>query len=260
MGETTSWQVGLENKVPVVTLVFWIIKILSTTVGETGADFLIFKLHFGLPLTSLLMGGLLVVVMLMQLRSKHYVPWIYWLTVVQVSIFGTLLTDSLVDTYGVALTTTTAVFSVLLILTFTLWYAREGTLSIRSIYPGRREHFYWTAILVTFALGTAAGDLVSEEFRLGYVISALLFAGCIGLVAVAHYVFRLNVVATFWIAYVLTRPFGASMGDWLSHSIRKGGLGLGTVGTSAVFVVIILVLVGYLSWQEHRHAIAVGSD
>lgn len=247
---------ALQNKVPVVTLVFWVIKILSTTVGETGADFLIFKLHFGLPLTSLIMGVLLVGVMLIQLRSERYVPWMYWLAVVQVSIFGTLVTDSLVDTYGVALTTTTTVFSVLLVLTFGLWFAREKTLSIRTIYPGRREYFYWTAILMTFALGTAAGDLVAEELRLGYAISALVFAGCILAVVVPHYFFRLNVVAAFWIAYVLTRPFGASVGDWLSHSVNKGGLGLGTVGTSEVFAVIIVTLVGYLTWRDHQKTLA----
>nr|WP_202969616.1 hypothetical protein [Pseudomonas sp. TCU-HL1] len=243
---------ALQNKVPLVTLVFWIIKILSTTVGETGADFLIFKLHFGLPLTSLIMGAILVVVMLLQLRSERYIPRIYWLAVVQMSIFGTLITDSLVDTYGVALTTTTTVFAVLLVLTFKVWHSREGTLSIRSIFRGSREYFYWSAILMTFALGTAAGDLLSEELRLGYAVSALIFALCIGLVAAAHFVFRLNGVATFWIAYVLTRPFGASVGDWLSHSVRKGGLGLGTVGTSEVFAVIIVALVGYLGWKERR--------
>ncbi|GAC1032791.1 membrane protein [Pseudomonas sp. No.21] len=248
------WTDTLQNKVPVVTLVFWVIKILSTTVGETGADFLIFKLHVGLPLTSLIMGALLVAVMLIQLRSERYVPWKYWLAVVQVSIFGTLVTDSLVDTYGVALTATTAVFSVLLAMTFVLWFAQEKTLSIRTIYPGRRELFYWTAILMTFALGTAAGDLVAEELKLGYAVSALVFAGCILAVAIAHYFFRLNVVTAFWIAYVLTRPFGASVGDWLSHSARKGGLGLGTVGTSEVFAVIILALVGYLSWRDHQQA------
>ena len=242
----------LLNKVPVVTLIFWIIKILSTTVGETGADFLIFKLHFGLPLTSLIMGVVLIAVLVLQLRTDRYQPWIYWLTVVQVSIFGTLLTDSLVDTYGVALTTTTAVFSVLLALTFIEWYSQERTLSIKSIYRGKREYFYWTAILMTFALGTAAGDLVSEQMRLGYALSAAIFALCIGAVAIAHYVFHLNGVATFWIAYVLTRPFGASMGDWLSHSVHKGGLGLGTVGTSEVFAVVIVALVGYLTVKERR--------
>lgn len=251
------WADALQNKVPVVTLVFWVIKILSTTVGETGADFLIFKLHFGLPLTSLIMGALLVAVMVIQLRSERYVPWKYWLAVVLVSIFGTLVTDSLVDTYGVPLTTTTAVFSVLLALTFAFWFAQEKTLSIRAIYRGRRECFYWTAILMTFALGTAAGDLVAEELKLGYMLSGLVFAGCILAVAVAHYFFRLNVVAAFWIAYVLTRPFGASVGDWLSHSARKGGLGLGTVGTSEVFAVVIVALVGYLSWRDRQQGRAL---
>lgn len=241
-----------RNKVPAVTLVFWLIKILSTTVGETGADFLIFKLHFGLPLTSLIMGALLLLVLVLQLRSPRYVPWIYWLCVVQVSIFGTLITDSLVDTYSVDLITTSLVFGAFLGATFGLWYACENTLSIRSIYSGRREYFYWTAILMTFALGTAAGDLLAEEMHLGYAVSALLFAACIGLVAIAHYAFGLDVVVTFWIAYVLTRPFGASCGDWLSHSVSKGGLGFGTVGTSEIFGVIIVALVGYLSWQHHR--------
>lgn len=242
----------LSIKVPAVTFIFWVIKILSTTVGETGADFLIFKLHFGLPLTSLIMGAALIAVLTLQLRATRYIPWLYWLTVVQVSIFGTLLTDSLVDIYEVPLITTTIIFSTLLGLTFILWYAREKTLSIQSIFRGSREYFYWTAILMTFALGTAAGDLVAEEMRLGYALSALIFGCCIAAVAIAHYVFRLNAVTTFWIAYVLTRPFGASVGDWLSHSVQKGGIGLGTVGTSCVFVVIIVLLVSYLTVKEHR--------
>lgn len=242
------------NKVPAVTLVFWLIKILSTTVGETGADFLIFKLHVGLPVTTLLMGALLLLVMTLQLRRTQYEPWAYWLCVVQVSIFGTLVTDSLVDTYGVALTTTTLFFSVALGLTFVLWYASERSLSIRTIYRGRREYFYWLAILMTFALGTAAGDWVAEEMRLGYAVSALLFLAAIGLVGVAHYVFKLGAVVSFWLAYILTRPFGASCGDWLSHSVAKGGLGLGVVGTSEVFAVIIVALVVLLTWQQRALA------
>lgn len=242
------------NKVPAVTLVFWLIKIMSTTVGETGADFLIFKLHVGLPVTSLIMGALLVLVMALQLRSARYEPWAYWLCVVQVSIFGTLLTDSLVDTYGVALLTTTVFFSVALGLTFALWYTCERSLSIRAIYPGRREYFYWLAILMTFALGTAAGDWVAEEMRLGYAMSAALFLAAIGVVGVAHYLFKLGSVPSFWMAYILTRPFGASSGDWLSHSVAKGGLGLGVVGTSEVFAVIIVALVAFLTWQQRALA------
>ncbi|WP_298184375.1 hypothetical protein [uncultured Pseudomonas sp.] len=244
------------NKVPAVTLVFWLIKIMSTTVGETGADFLIFKLHVGLPVTTLIMGALLLLVMAVQLRRAQYEPWAYWLCVVQVSIFGTLLTDSLVDTYGVALTSTTVFFSVALALTFALWYACERSLSIRTIYRGRREYFYWLAILMTFALGTAAGDWVAEEMRLGYAVSALLFLAAIGLVGVAHYLFKLGAVPSFWMAYILTRPFGASCGDWLSHSVAKGGLGLGVVGTSEVFAVIIVGLVALLTWQQRRAALS----
>lgn len=244
------------NKVPAVTLVFWLIKILSTTVGETGADFLIFKLHVGLPVTTLIMGALLLLVMAMQLRRAQYEPWAYWLCVVQVSIFGTLLTDSLVDTYGVALTSTTVFFSVALALAFALWYACERSLSIRTIYRGRREYFYWLAILMTFALGTAAGDWVAEEMRLGYAVSALLFLAAIGLVGVAHYLFKLGAVPSFWMAYILTRPFGASCGDWLSHSVAKGGLGLGVVGTSEVFAVVIVGLVALLTWQQRRAALS----
>ena len=244
------------NKVPAVTLVFWLIKILSTTAGETGADFLIFKLHVGLPVTTLIMGALLLLVMAVQLRRAQYEPWAYWLCVVQVSIFGTLLTDSLVDTYGVALTSTTVFFSVALALTFALWYACERSLSIRTIYRGRREYFYWLAILMTFALGTAAGDWVAEEMRLGYAVSALLFLAAIGLVGVAHYLFKLGAVPSFWMAYILTRPFGASCGDWLSHSVAKGGLGLGVVGTSEVFAVVIVGLVALLTWQQRRAALS----
>jgi uncharacterized membrane-anchored protein len=242
----------MMNKVPAVTLVFWLIKILSTTAGETGADFLIFKLHVGLPVTTLIMGALLIMVMVIQLRKIRYEPWAYWLCVVQVSIFGTLVTDSLVDTYGMELTTTTVFFSIALGLTFALWYACERSLSIRHIYRGRREYFYWLAILMTFALGTAAGDWVAEEMRLGYAVSALLFLGAIGLVGVAHYVFKLNVVPSFWMAYILTRPFGASCGDWLSQSANKGGLGLGVVNTSEVFAVIIVALVAWLTWRQHK--------
>ena len=189
---------AMLNKVPLVTLVFWLIKILSTTVGETGADLLIFKLHWGLALTSLVMLLPLLVIMLVQLRAPRYVPWIYWSTVVMISVVGTLITDNLVDNLGVSLEVTTVAFSVLLALTFFIWHAREKTLSINSIDTPHREYFYWTAILFTFALGTAAGDLVGESMNLGYGVSALIFAGLIGVVAIAHYAFGLNVVTAFW--------------------------------------------------------------
>ena len=235
------------NKVPEVTLYFWIIKIMATTVGETGADFLNFNLNFGLTGTSLVMAGLLAVSLFVQLRARKYVPWLYWVNVVLISIVGTLITDNLVDNFGVALEATTAAFGTALLATFALWYASEKTLSIHSIFTTRRELFYWAAILFTFSLGTAAGDLVAESMKLGYANSALMFGALIAAVTVAYYGFKANAVPAFWIAYVLTRPLGASCGDWLSQPIANGGLGLGTVTTSLIFLATILGLVAFLS-------------
>jgi uncharacterized membrane-anchored protein len=175
------------------------------------------------------------------------VPGIYWLAVVLISVVGTQITDNLVDNFGVTLPTTTIIFAAGLAVTFAVWFASERTLSIHTIYTSRREGFYWLTILFTFALGTAAGDLAAERLALGYWLSALIFAGVIAAVAVAHYRFKLNAIAAFWIAYILTRPLGASLGDYLSQPTSNGGLGLGTTGTSAIFLSAILVTVVYLS-------------
>ncbi len=235
------------NKVPEVTLYFWIIKIMATTVGETGADFLNFNLHFGLTGTSLIMAGLLAVFLYMQLRARRYVPWLYWVNIVLISIVGTLITDSLVDNLGVTLGTITTVFSVTLLATFAFWYASEKTLSIHTVFTTRRELFYWATILSTFALGTAAGDLVAETMKIGYAHSALMFGALIAAITTAYYGFKANAVLSFWIAYVLTRPLGASCGDWLSQPVKNGGLGLDTVTTNLIFLVTILGLVVFLS-------------
>ena len=235
------------NKVPEVTIFFWIIKIMATTVGETAADLLNTKLNMGLTYTSLIMTGLLLVTLFFQFRARKYVPKIYWLAVVLISVVGTLISDNLVDNLGVALQTTTIIFSVALLATFITWYVSEKTLSIHSIYTTKREVFYWLAILFTFALGTAGGDLISEGLKLGYLNSALIFAALIGMVAIAYYRFKLNEVTAFWIAYILTRPLGASLGDFLSQSRADGGLNLGTVGTSVIFLVTILSVVIYLT-------------
>jgi uncharacterized membrane-anchored protein len=235
------------NKVPEVTLYFWIIKILCTTVGETAADYLNVDLKLGLNGTTYIMGSLLLVVLFFQFRARKYVPGLYWLAVVLISIVGTLITDNLVDNLGVTLVTTTIVFGIALAVTFAVWYASERTLSIHTIFTTRREAYYWSAILFTFALGTAAGDLAAERLALGYWKSALVFGAAIGIVTVAHYGLRLNAVLAFWIAYILTRPLGASIGDYLSQPTDSGGLGLGTTGTSAIFLTTILVLVVYLT-------------
>ena len=246
------------NKVPEVTIYFWIIKVLCTTVGETAADYLNATLHFGLTGTSLVMGALLVVVLFFQFRAKKYVPSVYWLAVVLISIVGTLITDNLTDKLGIPLETTTIVFSVALLLTFVVWYVVEKTISVHSIVTTRREAFYWLAILFTFALGTAAGDLTAEKFGLGYLTSIFIFAGLIAIVTITHFVVKRilaaehrhqsrNAVLAFWLAYIFTRPLGASIGDYLSQARADGGLGLGMTITSALFLIAILGLVVYLT-------------
>ncbi len=242
----------LLNKVPEVTALFWVVKILSTTVGETAADFLAGNLGLGLSVTSLVMTVLLVGALAMQLRRDRYVPWVYWLTVVLVSVVGTLVSDNLVDNLGVSLWTTTGVFAVALAATFTAWWGSERTLSIHSITTHRREWFYWAAILCTFALGTSAGDLVSEGLSLGYLTSAGIFGLAIALVSVGYWKGGLDAVLAFWTAYVLTRPLGASLGDFLTAGTTDGGLGLGTNGTSALFLVVILAAVTWFTYGERR--------
>ena len=237
----------LLNKVPEVTAFFWIIKILCTTVGETVADFLATNLNLGLTNTTYVMAALLAVALVVQFRARRYRPSIYWLSVVLLSVVGTLITDNLTDNFGVPLIATTVIFSIVLIGVFAAWFAVERTLSIHSIRTSRREGFYWLAILFTFALGTSAGDLAAEKLAFGYLPSALIFGGVIALIAVAHRAFRLNAILSFWLAYILTRPLGASLGDYLSQARTDGGLGLGTTVTSAIFLATILVLVVYLA-------------
>jgi uncharacterized membrane-anchored protein len=237
----------LISKVPEITLYFWIIKILCTTVGETAADFLNTNLKFGLTNTTYVMAALLAVVLVLQFKAKKYIPVVYWLAVVLISVVGTLITDNLTDNFGVSLITTTLIFSIALALVFVGWYISEKTLSIHSIHTIKREAWYWLTILFTFALGTAAGDLVAEKFNLGYLLSIVLFAALIAVVTLAHKKFKLGAVIAFWIAYILTRPLGASIGDYLSQAKGDGGLGLGTTITSFIFLAAIAGMVIYLT-------------
>lgn len=240
-------QHGWLNKVPEITLIFWVIKMMSTTVGETAADYLSFHLHVGMINTSIIMGVFLLFALWVQLKQSQYRPGAYWSVVVLISIFGTLVTDILTDKLDVPLPVSTAVFSALLAATFAYWFSKERTLSIHSIVTLKREIFYWLAILFTFALGTAVGDWVSEDMNVGYGMSAIVFGGLITLISLVFYRFKANAVLCFWLAYILTRPLGASIGDLLSQPIRKGGLGFGTTSTSIVFLVIIIALVAYLT-------------
>jgi uncharacterized membrane-anchored protein len=247
---------AMLNKVPEVTLIFWIIKVMSTTVGETGADYLAVHVGIGTTGTTIIMASLLVAAVIVQLRKRRYVPWIYWLTVVLVSIVGTQITDILTDRLEISLYASTAVFATVLAATFAVWYAVERTLSIHTIVTTRRELFYWTAILFTFALGTAAGDLATEALSLGFTIGVVAFSVQIGLIALAYYR-GANAVLTFWLAYILTRPLGASFGDLLSQSQVYGGLGLGTILTSLAFLIIIVTLVTYLSVGLKKASVTV---
>ena len=246
--ESSKFQQML-NKVPEVTLLFWIIKVLCTTVGETFADFLNVNLNFGLTGTSVVMGVLLIIALVFQFRSKKYIPSIYWITVVFISVFGTLVTDNLTDRLGVPLEASTIFFSIILMLTFAMWYWKEKTLSIHSIFTKRREMFYWLTILFTFALGTASGDLIAEGLGLGYLVTGIIVAVVIACVVVARRL-KLNPVLSFWIIYIMTRPLGASIGDLLSQPHKYGGLGLGATTTSFIFLTGILAVVLYFTFSK----------
>jgi uncharacterized membrane-anchored protein len=244
------------NKVPEITLYFWVIKILCTTVGETAADLLNENLGLGLTNTTYIMAAFLIVTLVFQFRARKYVPGFYWLAVVLISVVGTLFSDNLVENYGVALETTTIGFSVILAIVFASWYWSERTLSVHTIVTTKREGFYWLAILFTFALGTSAGDFLSEQLEFGYLLAVGIFAAAIAIVVIAHFVFRLNAILSFWLAYILTRPLGASIGDYLASPSNEGALGLGTVLTSIIFLSTILALVVYLAISK-RDVIAV---
>lgn len=247
MSATTANQTVLLNRVPKVTFDFWIIKLLAVTMGETTADYLAVNLGLGLTATSLIMAAVLAVALFLQFRQRRYVPWSYWLAVVLISVVGTLVTDNLVDNLGVSLVTCTVVFTVALAATFALWYASERTLSIHKVFTTRREAFYWLAILFTFALGTAVGDLIAEKFGIGYYSTGILFGMIIASLAIGYWFLKLDPILGFWLAYIFTRPLGASIGDFLSQPVEYGGLGLGTTKTSIIFLLLIALTVVYMT-------------
>lgn len=249
--KSNTWLV----KVPAITAIFWVIKVLSTTVGETVADAIntwftsnlgVSDINASLVVTAI-MAVLLIAALVWQLSSKRYYPFRYWLVAVLISVVGTLVTDDLHDGFGVELWLETAVFGAALILVFAIWYAKEKTLAMKSINTPAREIFYWVAILFTFALGTAVGDWMSEALNLGYLFSFLIFTTLILLVAALWKTSVLSSVATFWTVYILTRPLGASLGDLLSQNHRHGGLQFGVNKVSLVFLVLIVAGITYLT-------------
>lgn len=248
MTQTRSPEAAiLMNKVPEVTVYFWIIKILATTVGETAADLLSVRLGLGLTVTSWIMTAAFIAALVVQVRATRYLPAPYWLTVVLISVVGTLISDNLVDGLGISLVTTSTAFAIILAAVFTLWHVSERTLSIHTIFTRRRELFYWAAILFTFALGTSAGDLMAERFNLGYGPAAIVFALMIGATYALYRLAGMNAILAFWVAYILTRPLGASVGDFLAKPVIADGMGWGTVNTSLLFLGAILALVVFLT-------------
>ena len=256
---TTSTARKMFNKVPEATIFFWVVKIMATTVGETISDYFNSTLGWGLVGTFALMASILVVVMVVQFRLRQYVPTVYWLAVVLISVVGTLITDYLHDTRGYALAPLTIIFSIALAACFGIWYSSEKTLSIHSIHTSKREAFYWLTILCSFALGTASGDWLSDgpiqkiwSGDSAFLKAAFLFATFIALVYFAHKVLGLNAILAFWAAYIVTRPLGASLGDFLSvgrsEDVDFGkGLNLGTTVTSVIFLTAIVAIVAYLT-------------
>jgi uncharacterized membrane-anchored protein len=233
---------------PRITAVFWIIKILTTAMGESVSDYLV---HGYNPYAAVLLGFVaFVIAIVLQYRTATYVPWTYWLAVLMVAVFGTMAADVLHVEFGVPYVASAALFAVALVVIFTAWSRIEGTLSIHSITTTRRETFYWLAVLATFAMGTATGDLTAYTAQLGFLSSGLLFAVAFLLPAIAWRFFGLNAVVGFWIAYVLTRPLGASFSDWTGKSRHAGGLGIGDGLVALVLLILIAALVGHITIRE----------
>ncbi len=233
------------RKVPEVTLIFWIIKLLTTGMGETTSDYLVHQLA---PIVAVALGGAgLAAAFFVQFSVRRYIPWVYWFAVVMVAVVGTMVADFLHVELGVPYVVSTAFFAVVLAVVFIVWYRSEKTLSIHSIDTRRREMFYWATVMATFALGTAAGDLTAITLGLGYLSSAVLFALVFAIPALGYRFFGLNEITAFWFAYIVTRPLGASLADWLGRAPALGGLGLGTGSVSLTLAMVIAGLVGYLS-------------
>ncbi|HEY9640729.1 MAG TPA: hypothetical protein V6C57_09605 [Coleofasciculaceae cyanobacterium] len=245
-----SAQPGMRivKKLPEVTALFWIIKLLTTGMGETTSDYLAHQMN---PIFAVALGGCgLVMALLLQFAVRRYIPWVYWLAIIMVAIFGTMVADAIHVGLGIPYLLSTAGFSVALSMIFAVWYMSEKTLSIQHVYTFRRELFYWATVMVTFALGTAAGDMTASTLDLGYFTSALLFAVLFALPAIAYWRSGLNQVGAFWLAYILTRPLGASFADWIGRSRDLGGVGWGTGHISLVLAILIVGCVAYLTYSS----------
>lgn len=258
-GTPTPTRVStLLSKVPEITLMFWVAKLLTTGMGETTWDAL--DIAFDQTIAVTVTGTLFVASMVIQFARRSYHAWAYWFAIVMVSIFGTTVADLVHNDFGVPYTVSTSVLLVLVALTFALWYRVEGTLSIHSITTRRREVFYWSAVLLTFALGTAAGDWTASTLHLGYLPSGILFGVLFLLPAIAHRWFGADAIACFWLSYILTRPFGASFADWFGGPPGRGGLALGMENVALVLTVIIVGVVAYFAISKVDRPTSVEAD
>jgi uncharacterized membrane-anchored protein len=244
---------GLSNslrKVPEITLLFWVVKLLTTALGESTSDYLVFKIN---PYLAVAIGAVgFAIAMILQFSVKRYVPWVYWLAVTMVAIFGTMTADAIHIQLGVPYVVSTIFFIISLVIIFKVWYSLEKTLSIHSINTPRREFFYWAAVMATFALGTAAGDLMAITLGLGYLSAGIFFAVLIAIPALAYRVRLANNVLLFWLAYIVTRPLGASFADWTGKSKNVGALGIGDLQVSTALAILIILFVAYMTFNRRE--------
>jgi uncharacterized membrane-anchored protein len=238
------------RKVPEITVLFWATKLLTTAMGEAASDFLVFKIN---PYVAVTLGGIaLAIALALQFSTRRYSAWVYWLAVSMVAVFGTMAADGLHIQLGVPYIASSILFAVVLAAVFAAWHKSEKTLSIHTINSRRREMFYWLTVLATFALGTATGDLTATTLGLGYFSAGLLFTGLIALPAIAYWLFNLNQVLAFWLAYILTRPLGASFADWMSKPRSIGGLGWGDGHVAVGLAILIVGCVIYMTLDRHE--------
>ena len=237
-------EIKIINRVPHIILLYWVIKIASTTLGETGADMFSMTDKLGYGTTILMFMGLFGIFLAIKLAMKRYEPITYWLTFTATAIAGTAISDYIDRTLGLGYAAGSAILISLLLVILFFWHLREKTINVESITTAPAEVFYWLAFLVANTLGTAAGDFVADQLGLGFADSAMIFTGSLVIIALLHFFSKTSSVLLFWLAFVLTRPFGATFGDWLTKPLHSGGLNLGTVGASLVFAVILIVAVG----------------
>lgn len=249
----TNTTTKLLRKVPEVTVIFWVAKLLTTAMGESISDWLVNKIN---PYVAVMGGAVaLAIALSLQFYARKYVAWVYWLAAAMVAVFGTMAADAVHKQLGVPYALSSAVFAIALVVIFAAWHKSEGTLSIHTITTRRREVFYWLTVMATFALGTATGDLTAYTFGLGYFGSALLFIGIILIPALGFWFFGLNEVAAFWAAYIITRPLGASFADWFGKPHSTTGLGFGDGIVSFVLFILLACVIGYMTLDrsEARH-------